>query len=46
MKLEEIRRNAEFLINTLPGKEIEGFAKINCRYKNLVNLALIYGIQD
>ncbi|MFX1277751.1 MAG: hypothetical protein ACFFBP_02600 [Promethearchaeota archaeon] len=46
MKPEQIRKNAEFLINTLPGKEIEGSAKINCRYKNLVNLAHIYEIND
>lgn len=43
---EDIRKNAEFLINEISGKEIPGVAKVNCRYKNLVNFAKIYGISD
>ena len=46
MNVEEITKNAEFLIKFLPGKNIEGSATIKCRYKNLVNLAKLYGKND
>ena len=46
MDVEQITKNAEFLIKALPGKEIEGSVKINCRYKNFVNLAKLYGKKD
>jgi len=46
MEPEEVKKNAEFLIKTLPGTEVPGSASVNCRYRNLVNLATIYGIID
>ncbi|MHA1989258.1 MAG: hypothetical protein ACW98D_21760 [Promethearchaeota archaeon] len=44
--LEEIKKNAEFLIGNLPGTDLPGTAKINVRYKNLVNFAKCFGITD
>jgi hypothetical protein len=46
MKDEEIKKNAEFLINNLSGKEIPGSVKVPIRYKNLVDFARVYGITD
>ncbi|MHA1803168.1 MAG: FAS1-like dehydratase domain-containing protein [Promethearchaeota archaeon] len=46
MEPEEIKKNAEFLINNLSGMEIPGKVNIKVRYKNLVNFAKIYGITD
>ncbi len=46
MNAEEIKKNAEFLIATLPGRKIEGSEKITVRYKNLVNFARIYRKTD
>ncbi|MFX1394039.1 MAG: MaoC family dehydratase N-terminal domain-containing protein [Promethearchaeota archaeon] len=43
---DQIKKNAEFLIKNLAGKEVEGSVKINIRYKNLVNFAKVYGIED
>jgi len=43
---EEMKKNAEFLISELTGKEIPGTAKFKCRYKKMVNFAKIYGITD
>ena len=43
---KQIKKNAEFLINNLAGKEVEGSVKINIRYKNLINFANVYGIED
>ncbi|KKL48697.1 hypothetical protein LCGC14_2322940, partial [marine sediment metagenome] len=37
--IEEMKKNADFLIENLPGKDVPGSAKINVRYKNLVNFA-------
>jgi len=42
----EIKKNAEFLIKNLVGKEIPGTARVSIRYKTLVNFAEIYGITD
>jgi hypothetical protein len=42
----EIKKNAQFLIKNLGGKEIPGSATINVRYKNLVDFAKVYGITD
>ena len=42
----EIKKNADFLIKNLVGKEIPGTARVSIRYKTLVNFAEIYGITD
>jgi hypothetical protein len=42
----EIKKNGEFLIQNLAGKEIPGKASIPIRYKNLVNFAKIFGISN
>ncbi|HEC37161.1 MAG TPA: hypothetical protein ENI29_02930, partial [bacterium] len=44
--IEEMKKNADFLIKNLPGKDVPGSAKINVRYKNLVNFAKCFGITD
>ncbi|MHA1913924.1 MAG: FAS1-like dehydratase domain-containing protein [Promethearchaeota archaeon] len=44
--IEEIKENAEFLIKNLPGTDLLGSAKINVRYKNLVNFANCFDITD
>ncbi len=46
MEPEELKKNAAFIIETLPSMKIHGSATVNCRYRNLVNLAKIYGITD
>lgn len=43
---EQIKKNAEFLIKNLAGTEVEGSVKFNIRYKNLINFAKVYGIED
>ncbi|MBD3338002.1 MAG: hypothetical protein GF353_02760 [Candidatus Lokiarchaeota archaeon] len=42
----EMRKNAEFLMEKLPGKEIPGEAKIKCRYKKMKGLAECFGITN
>ncbi|MHA1105568.1 MAG: FAS1-like dehydratase domain-containing protein [Promethearchaeota archaeon] len=42
----EIKKNADFLVNILPGMEIPGTARVSIRYNTLVNFAKIYGITD
>ncbi len=42
----EIKKNAEFLVNNMSGKEVPGSAKIPIRYKQLVSFAQVYGITD
>ncbi|MFW9939801.1 MAG: MaoC family dehydratase N-terminal domain-containing protein [Candidatus Thorarchaeota archaeon] len=44
--IEEMKKNAEFLIEKLPGMEIPGSAKLSVRYRNLVNFAKCFGITD
>jgi len=44
--IEEIKNNAEFLIENLPGTDLPGTAKINVRYKNLVSFAKCFGITN
>ncbi|MFW9822825.1 MAG: MaoC family dehydratase N-terminal domain-containing protein [Candidatus Thorarchaeota archaeon] len=44
--IEEMKRNAEFLIENLPGEDVPGSAKISVRYKNLINFAKCFGITD
>lgn len=46
MDKAEIKKNADFLIKNLVGKEIPGTARVSIRYKTLVNFAEIYGITD
>ncbi len=46
MDTEEMKKNADFLIKTLPGLVVPGSASVSCRYRNLVSLAKIYGITD
>ncbi len=46
MELEEIKKNAKFLINYLPGMEIPGIVKFRCRYKHMVAFAKCFGISD
>jgi len=46
MNVEEMKKNADLLINTLKDIEIPGSAKFKVRYKKMVNFAKIYGITD
>jgi len=46
MKIEDMKKNDEFLIKTITGKEIPGECKIRCRYKMMVQFAKIYGFID
>jgi len=46
MDQEQIKKNAEFLVNNLSGKEIPGSARFKVRYKKMVDFAGIYGITD
>ncbi len=46
MDPEEVKKNGEFLVNYLKGREIPDTATVNVRYKNLVGFAKIYGIED
>jgi len=43
---EEIKQNAQLLVDNIAGKEIPGKAKVPIRYKTLVALAKVYGITD
>lgn len=43
---KEMKKNAQFLIDNMSGKEIPGKAVINVRYKKLVDFAKVYGISD
>ncbi|HUW90411.1 MAG TPA: MaoC family dehydratase N-terminal domain-containing protein [Candidatus Nanopelagicaceae bacterium] len=46
MDIEEMKKNAGFLIKNVKGIEIPGSATVNVRYKTLVNFAKVYGITD
>jgi hypothetical protein len=46
MDIEEMKKNAEFLIKNVKGIDIPGVVKVNIRYKPLVNFAEVYGITD
>ncbi len=46
MDIEEMKKNAEFLINNMKGMEIPGSTTINIRYRNMVNFAKVYGISE
>ncbi|MFX0039294.1 MAG: MaoC family dehydratase N-terminal domain-containing protein [Promethearchaeota archaeon] len=46
MDIEEMKKNANFLIENLKGKDIPGSVTLNMRYRNMVNFAKVYGITD
>jgi hypothetical protein len=46
MDIDEMKNNADFLIENIKGIEIPGSATVNIRYKTLVNFAKVYGITD
>ncbi|TFF97469.1 MAG: hypothetical protein EU541_08200 [Promethearchaeota archaeon] len=46
MDQDEMKENAQFLIDELPGKPLPGSVRIRCRYKNLVDFAKVYGFTD
>ncbi|UCD02495.1 MAG: MaoC family dehydratase N-terminal domain-containing protein [Promethearchaeota archaeon] len=46
MDIEEMKKNAQFLIENLPGKDLPGNVKISVRYRNLVNFAKCFNITD
>jgi len=46
MDKEEIKENAQFLIDNYSNREISGKATVNIRYKDLVGFAKVYGITD
>ena len=46
MDIEEMKKNAEFLINNMKGMEIPGSITVNIRYRNMVNFAKVYGITE
>ncbi|GAH20558.1 unnamed protein product, partial [marine sediment metagenome] len=41
-----VKKNADFLVKNLAGKEVQGSATVNVRYKTLVGFAKVYGITD
>ena len=46
MEPEEVKKNADFMVKNLAGKEVQGSATVNVRYKTLVGFAKVYGITD
>jgi hypothetical protein len=42
----QIKKNADFLVANMSGKEVPGSAKIPIRYRKLVAFAEVYGITD
>ena len=46
MNSEEIKKNAEFLMDLLPGMEIPGSVKFRCKYKHMVEFAKCFGITN
>ena len=46
MDIEEMKENAEFLIENVKGVKIPGSVTVNIRYKTLVEFAKVYGITD
>jgi len=46
MEQDEMKKNANFLIEELPGKKLPGSVRIRCRYKTLVDFAKVYGFTD
>jgi hypothetical protein len=46
MDEDQMRKNADLLVEKLPGKKVPGKVRIRCRYKNLVDFAKVYGFED
>lgn len=46
MDIEEMKKNATFLIENVKGVDIPGAASFGVRYKKLVDFAKLYGITD
>jgi hypothetical protein len=46
MDIEEMKKNAEFLIKNVKGVDIPGSVSFGIRYKKLVDFAKVYGITD
>ena len=46
MDIEEMKKNAAFLIENVKGVDIPGAASFGARYKKLVDFAKLYGITD
>ncbi len=46
MDKNEMKKNAEFLIKNLPGKEVPGSTSLNIRYRKLIDFAKIFGFTD
>ena len=46
MDIDEMKKNADFLINNMKGMEIPGSTTVNIRYRNMVSFAKVYGITD
>jgi hypothetical protein len=46
MDIEEMKKNAQFLIDNIKGVDIPGSTTVSIRYKNMVNFAKVYGITD
>lgn len=46
MEQAQIKKNAKFLVENLPGTEIKGSVRYRVRYNDLVNFAKCYGITD
>ena len=46
MDIEEMKKNAQFLIDNIKGMDIPGSATFNIRYRTIVNFAKVYGITD
>jgi hypothetical protein len=46
MEIEEMKKNAKFLIENVKGVDIPGAASFGVRYKKLVDFAKLYGITD
>lgn len=46
MDKEDIEKNAQFLIENLPGMKVKGKARFRVKYENLVNFAKCFGIED
>ena len=46
MDIEEMKKNADFLINNMKGMDIPGSTTVNIRYRNMVNFAKVYGITN
>jgi hypothetical protein len=46
MKDSQIKRNAKFLVKTLPGMKIPGKVNFRCKHQHMVEFARCFGISD